>query len=178
MVLVDAGHEDSLMFINGKMVREWELATGQPVPAPQASDPLRIEQLPAKIREQLEAAAAQNAGQPVGPPHNKLPSDLQRARAWAMSQIKWFASNNSPFNGDEILALKNARVATQYPLGDMPLIVLSRGIPIDPTTERGVERERERQRLKADLAALSRVGKQIGASDGTGHHIEGVQSGA
>jgi pimeloyl-ACP methyl ester carboxylesterase len=171
MVMVDAGHEDSLMYVNGKMIREWEMATGQPVPPPQASKPLRIDQLPAKIRQQLEAAAGQNAGQPVGPPHSKLPPDLQRARAWAMSQIKWFASNNSPFNGDEILALKNARSATLHPLGDMPLVVLSRGIPIDPSGERGVEREQERQRHNADLAALSRKGKQIAASPGTGHHI-------
>jgi hypothetical protein len=88
-----------------------------------------------------------------------------------MSQVKWFASNNSQFTGDEILALRNARLATRYPLGDMPLIVLSRGIPIDPTVERGVEREQERLRLKADLAALSRNGRQVTASAGTGHHI-------
>lgn len=171
VVFVDAGHEDSLLFINGKMVREWELATGQPVPAPHASDPLRIEQLPASLRQQFETAAAQNAGGPIGPPHNKLPPDLQRARVWAMAQPKWFASNNSPFIGDEILALKNARTATRYPLGDMPLIVLTRGIPIDPSSERGLEREQDRQRLKADLAALSRNGKQVAASATTGHHI-------
>lgn len=116
-------------------------------------------------------AAARNAGQPIGPPHNKLPPELQRARAWAMSQIKWFASNNSPFNGDEILALKQARAATQYPLGDMPIVVLTRGIPIDPATERGVEREQERRRLTADLAALSRNGRVIAAAATTGRHI-------
>jgi pimeloyl-ACP methyl ester carboxylesterase len=171
VVMVDAGHEDSLMFINGKLLREWERATGRPVPPPKASEPLQIDQLPANLRQQIEAAAAQNARQPVGPPHNKLPPDLQRARAWAMSQSKWFASNNSPFGGDEILALKNERAATPYPLGDLPLVVLSRGIPIDPAGERGVEREQERQRHNADLAALSRNGKQIAASAGTGHHI-------
>jgi hypothetical protein len=171
MVMVDAGHEDSLTYINGKMLREWEMATGQPVPPPQASNPLRIEQVPADIRQQLEAAAAQSARQPVGPPHDKLPPDAQRARAWAMSQVKWFASNNSPFNGDEILALKRARAATPYPLGDMPLVVLTRGIPIDPAGERGVEREQERLRLKADLAALSRNGRQVTAAASTGHHI-------
>jgi pimeloyl-ACP methyl ester carboxylesterase len=171
MVMVDAGHEDSLMFINGRMLREWEMATGKPVPPPQASNPLRIEQLPANIRQQIEAAAAQNANRPVGPPHNRLPPEYQRARAWAMSQPNWYASNNSPFNGDEILALKNARAATPYPLGDMPLVVLSRGIPIDPAGERGVERERERQQHNVDLAALSRNGRQITAAPGTGHHI-------
>lgn len=171
IVMVDAGHEDSLMSINGRMIREWEMATGQPVPPPQAANPLRVDQIPENIRQQLEAAAAQSAREPVGPPHNKLPPDLQRARAWAMSQIKWYASNNSPFIGDEILALKTARAATKYPLGDMPLVVLTRGIPIPPTVERGIEREQERQRLKADLAALSRNGRQVTASAGTGHHI-------
>jgi pimeloyl-ACP methyl ester carboxylesterase len=171
IVFVDAGHEDSLLFLNGRMMREWELATGKPVPAPRGSDPLRIEQLPASLRQQFETAAARNAGGPIGPPHNKLPPDLQRARVWAMAQPKWFASNNSPFTGDEILALKQARAATRYPLGDMPLIALTRGIPIDPSGERGVEREQERLRLKADLAALSRNGKEVTASATTGHHI-------
>ena len=126
MVMVDAGHEDSLVYLNGKMLREWELATGKPVPPAQVSNPLRVDQVPADIRQQIEAAAAQSAREPVGPPHDKLPPDLQRARAWAMSQPKWYASNNSPFNGDEMLALKTAREATKYPLGDMPLVVLSR----------------------------------------------------
>lgn len=171
IVFVDAGHEDSLMSLNGRIVREWELATGEPVPPPQASNPLRLEDLPAAFRQQLEAAAAQNAGRPVGSPHNKLPLDLRQARAWAISQVKWFASNNSSFNGDEILALKNARATTPFPLGDMPVVVLMRGIPIDPSAERGVEREQDRQRLSADLAALSRNGRLITASARTGHHI-------
>lgn len=171
VVFVDAGHEDSLMSINGKMLREWEMATGRTVPPPKVSDPPRLEQLPENLRQQFEAAAARNAAQPIGPPHNKLPVDLQQARRWALSQFKWFASNSNPFNGDEILALKNARAATRYPLADIPVIVLTRGIPVDPATERGVEREQERMRLAADLAALSRNGKQIAASASTGHHI-------
>jgi len=171
IVFVDAGHEDSLVMLNGKLLREWESATGKPVPEPKATDPLRVEDLPANLRRQFEAAAAANANRPVGPPHNKLPPELQRARAWSISQVKWFASNNSPFEGDEILALKNARAATAYPLGDMPVVVLTRGIPVDPAGERGAEREEERHRLAADLAALSRNGKQINASAATGHHI-------
>ena len=171
VVFVDAGHEDSLMSLNGRIVREWELATGEPVPPPRASDPLRIEDVPADIRQQLEEAAARNAGRAVGSPHDKLPLDLRQARAWAMSQVKWFASNNSTFNGDEILALKDSRAATPFPLGNMPVVVLMRGIPIDPSAERGVEREQDRQRLSADLAALSRDGRLVTASSGTGHHI-------
>jgi pimeloyl-ACP methyl ester carboxylesterase len=171
MVMVDAGHEDSLLSIDGRLVREWELASGQPVPEPRADNPLRLDQLPPALRQQFDVAAAQNAGQAIGPPHNKLPLDLQRARAWAMSQPTWFAANNSSFNGDEILALKKARAATPYPLGDMPLIVLARGIPIDPTIDRGAEREAERLRLKADLTALSQNGRQITAAPTTGHHI-------
>ena len=171
MVLVDAGHEDSLMSINGKLVREWELATGEPVPPPKASDPLRIEDLPPDLRTQLEAAAARSRNQPVGAPFDKLPADLQRARAWATAQVKSSAANNSRFNGDEILALKKARAATQHPLGDMPLVVLTRGIPIDADAERGVERERERLHHQADLAALSRRGRQMTAGPRTGHHI-------
>ena len=171
MVLVDAGHEDSLMSINGKLVREWELATGEPVPPPKASDALRVEHLPGDLRKQLEAAAAQDAGQPVGAPFDKLPPDLHRVRAWARAQVKSSAANNSRFNGDEVLALKKARAATRHPLGDMPLVVLTRGIPIDRDGERGMEREEERLRHQADLAALSRRGRQRTAARTTGHHI-------
>lgn len=171
MVLVDAGHEDSLMSINGKLVREWELATGEPVPPPKASDPLRVEHLPPDLRKQLEAAAAQAADQPVGAPFTRLPPDLQRMRAWATAQVKSSAANNSRFNGDEVLALKKARAAALHPLGNIPLVVLTRGIPIDPDAERGVEREEERLRHQADLAALSRRGRQRAAARSTGHHI-------
>lgn len=171
MVLVDAGHEDSLMFINGKLVREWELATGEPVPPPKASDPLRVEHLPPDLRKQLEAAAAQSRNQRVGAPFNKLPPNLQRARAWATAQVKWSAANNSRFNGDEVLALSKARAATPHPLGEMPLVVLTRAIPIEADAERGVEREQERLRHQADLASLSRRGRQRVASARTGHHI-------
>jgi pimeloyl-ACP methyl ester carboxylesterase len=171
MVLVDAGHEDSLMSINGNLVREWELATGEPVPPPKASDPLRVEHLPPDLRKQLEAAAAQAADQPVGAPFDKLPPDLQRVRAWATAQVKSSAANNSRFNGDEILALKKARAATLHPLGDIPLVVLTRGIPIASDAERGVEREEERLRHQADLATLSRQGRQRAAARSTGHHI-------
>ncbi|HEX6315762.1 MAG TPA: alpha/beta hydrolase [Gemmatimonadaceae bacterium] len=171
MVLVDAGHEDSLMSINGKLVREWELATGEPVPPPKASGPLRVEHLPPDLREQLEEAAAQSRNHPVGAPFNKLPPDLQRVRAWASAQVKSSAANNSRFNGDEVLALKKARAATPHPLGDMPLVVLTRGIPIEPDAERGVEREQERLRHQADLATLSQRGRQRVAARGTGHHV-------
>ena len=171
VVFVDAGHEDSLMALNGRLIREWETATGRAVPEPRASDPLRVEVLPANLRQQFESAAAANAKNPVGPPHNKLPLELQQARAWAMSQPKWVASNNSPFGGEEILALKRARGATPHPLGDIPIVALTRGIPIDPAGERGAEREQERHRLAADLAALSRNGKVVKAAATTGHHI-------
>jgi pimeloyl-ACP methyl ester carboxylesterase len=170
VVFVDAGHEDSLMALNGKLVREWETASGREVPDPKATDPLRMESLPANLRQQFESAAAA-ATTPVGPPHNKLPPELQRARAWAVSQPKSMAANNSSFGGDEVLALKRAREATQYPLGDIPIVALIRGIPVDPAGERAEEREQERHRLAADLAALSRNGTVVEAAATTGHHI-------
>ena len=63
-------------------------------------------------------------------------------------------------------------ICRPFPLGDMPVVVLMRGIPIDPTAERGVEGEHDRQRLSADLAELSRNGRLVTASASTGHHID------
>jgi hypothetical protein len=54
-------------------------------------------------------------------------------------------------------------------LGDMPLIVLSRGLPEDSSSA-GRTGEDEHRKDQAALVALSRVGKHIIAKR-SGHHI-------
>ena len=58
-----------------------------------------------------------------------------------------------------------------YPLGDLPLIVLTRGKSEYPDTEEGRRLDDERKRLQADLLNLSRNSKQIIAQT-SGHHIQ------
>lgn len=169
IVFVDSNHEDDLLGINGKLQRQWETATGQPIPAARNSGPLRIQDIPAEARAQMEAAAKRVNSQADAPPYNKLPGWAREARRWSWSQIKSFAANNSPFDGDEALALRNERLKIAHPLADLPVVVLTRGQSV--TGPMASEREAERKQHQAELVDLSTRGKQIIASN-SGHHIQ------
>jgi len=65
--------------------------------------------------------------------------------------------------------LRAQRTRTAHVLGDLPLIVLSRGLPQD-SSPAGQSGEEEHNRDQAALVALSRTGKQVVARR-SGHHI-------
>ena len=81
-------------------------------------------------------------------------------RTWAFSQVKHWATNDNPFDGDELAALLKQRTDEKYPLGNMPLVVLSRGQSADDAHSRN----------QTELVGLSSVGKQIIALR-SGHEI-------
>jgi pimeloyl-ACP methyl ester carboxylesterase len=167
MVLIDSAHEDDILFINGRMIRQSELATGEPIPPVKTSNPLKESDIPANVRQQIEAAVRQLGPRVNDAPYNKLPPDVQRIRTWALSQVKHFAANDNRFVGDEIKAMSAAR--TEFPLGDRPLMILTRGTPVYPG-DRQEERQRERDRTQKDLATLSRRSRQI-VVPGSDHEI-------
>jgi pimeloyl-ACP methyl ester carboxylesterase len=170
MVLVDSGYESGVaVFRNGRMVRLVETATGKSIPPVKTSDPLRESELTGNIRSQIEAAARQMAPHATEPPYDKLPPDAQRMRAWAFSQVKQWATNDNPFEAEELSALLSEKGKNEHPLGDMPLIVLSRGMPENEGAD-GRAVEDEHKRNQAALVALSSAGKQIIARR-SGHEI-------
>ncbi len=59
---------------------------------------------------------------------------------------------------------------SEHPLGDMPLIVLTRGIPEEEGPE-GKALEADHRRGHAAMAATSRNGKLIVATR-SGHHVQ------
>jgi hypothetical protein len=171
MVLVDSGHESGVAsLIDGKMVRLVETATGKPIPAVKTSDPLRESDIPPRIRSQIEAAARQLGPHANDPPRDKLPADAQRMRTWSLSQLKHYAANDNPFEGEELAALLAERKKKEHPLGDLPLIVLSRRVPEHKGTK-GQAVEDEHTRNQATLVGLSRIGKQV-IAEHSAHHIQ------
>jgi len=129
MVLVESGHERGVAVLrNGQMVCLVETATGRPIPAVKTSNPLRESDITGNIRSQIEAAAQQMAPHATEPPYDKLPADVQRMRVWSFSQIKHWATNDNPFEGEELAALLAQQGKKKHPFGDLPLIVLSRGM--------------------------------------------------
>jgi pimeloyl-ACP methyl ester carboxylesterase len=170
VVLCESGNERGVAVLrDGKMVRLVETATGRPIPAVKTSGPLRESDIPPDILSQIEAAARQMAPHATEPPYSRLPADAQRMRAWAFSQVKHWATNDNPFEAEELAAMLAEQGKKGHPLGDMPVIVLSRGIPEHEGPEGGAT-EDEHKRNQATLVAQSSVGKQIIARH-SGHEI-------
>lgn len=171
LVLVEPGAEDPWRFIgNAPLRRSSELATGQPIPAVQRSNPLRESDIPPRIRSQIEAQAREFSRHANDPPRDKLPADAQRMRTWSLSQVKHYIVNDNPFEAEELAGLRAERAQTEHPYGDMPLVVLTRGLTDDggPDTTAGAEEHRKDHAVQAKLSGN---GRQIIATR-SGHHVQ------
>src|ERR687884_2203108 len=90
-------------------------------------------------------------------------------REWSLSQIEHAASNDSPFEADELVAMLAERQKNGNVLSDVPLIVISRGV-LDEEGPQAVERENAHRKDQAALTTLSSAGKQIVAMK-SAHHV-------
>ncbi|HYE72320.1 MAG TPA: alpha/beta hydrolase, partial [Blastocatellia bacterium] len=170
MVLVDVGIDNPWRLINGKLKRSSELIKGEPIPEVKTSGPLRISDIPPAALSQMRAAAQGLAKYPNEPPRDRLPPEAQRMRAWALAQLGHIAAGVNPFEHEELASLRAEQAKSKYPLGDKPLIVLTRGL----SEEEGPDSktlEAEHRRDHAAMAELSRKGKLIIAAK-SGHHIQ------
>ena len=155
IVFDESGHERGTKVLrNGQMIRLVDSATNRPVPEPKTSGPLRVADIPPAVRAQIERAALQMVKQAT---RTGLPDDANRMRSWSYGQIKHWASNDNPFEGEELAALLARWSTTPHALGDMPIVVLSRGRAESADTVR----EREHEQDQADLLKLSRRARQV-----------------
>jgi len=170
MVLVEAGADNPRRLLpDGKVVHASDLAKGAPIPAVKTSGPLRESDIPPRILSLIEAGVRDAGPHANDPPRDKLPAAAQRMREWTLSQVKHAASNDNPFEAEELAAMFAERSKKENLLGDMPLIVLSRGIS-EGEGPKAQANEEEHKRDQASLVSLSRRGKQVVALR-SGHHI-------
>ncbi|HKQ72272.1 MAG TPA: alpha/beta hydrolase [Blastocatellia bacterium] len=171
LALVEAGIDNPWrMMPDGKLARSSDLNQGQPIPAVKTSNPLRVSDIPPGALSQMRTGAQRLAKNPNEPPRDKLPPDAQRMRAWALGQLGHIAAGVNPFEHEELAALRVEMAKTKYPLGDMPLIVLTRGI----SEEEGPDAkalEAEHRQAHTASATMSRNGKLIIAAR-SGHHVQ------
>jgi pimeloyl-ACP methyl ester carboxylesterase len=170
MVLVEAGTDNPLrMLPDGKLVHSSDLATGRPIPAVKTAGPLRGSDIPPSALSQMRAGLPEAVKTANQPPRNKLPADAQRMRTWALGQLGHVAAAVNSFENEELAGFRAERAKSQYALGDMPLIVLTRGIPEEHGPD-GKAIEEEHRRDHAAIAAMSRNGKLVIAAR-SGHHV-------
>jgi pimeloyl-ACP methyl ester carboxylesterase len=171
MVLVEAGADNPWrMLPDGKLARSSDLVKGNPIPAVKVAGPLRVSDIPPDVLSQMKAGAQMLAQSPNEPPRDKLPPDAQRMRAWALAQVGHIAAAVNPVEHEELAGLRAELAKSEHPLGDMPLIVLTRGISEEKGPD-GKAFEAEHRRGHAAMAATSRNGKLIVATR-SGHHVQ------
>ncbi len=171
MVLVEAGADDPWrMMPDGRLVRSSSLATGQPIPPVKAAGPLRMEDIPPEALAQIRAGLADARLHANDPPRDRLPPEAQRMRTWALGRVGHVVAGVNPVEYEELASLRAQRAGAQYPLGNLPLTVITRGVPEDSGAA-GAVREEEHRKDHAAIAALSRRGKQI-IAEHSGHHVQ------
>jgi pimeloyl-ACP methyl ester carboxylesterase len=171
MVLVEAGADDPWrMTGDGKLHHSSELSTGALIPPVKTSDPLRVADIPPNILAQINAGIAEVSRDPNGGVRSKLPPDAQRMRAWALAHIGHILAGVNPVEHEELAALRAERARSEHPLGDLPLVVIARGVP-DESGPHAATMEAEHRKDHAAVATMSRRGKLVIATH-SGHHVQ------
>jgi pimeloyl-ACP methyl ester carboxylesterase len=171
LVLVESGGSDPWrMMPDGRLVRSSELVTNRPIPPVKTAGPLRVSDIPPGALSQMMAGLATASASANEPPRNKLPGQAQQMRTWALGQLGHVAAAVNPFEHDELAALRAAHLAAERPLGELPLVVITRGLP-DEQGPNAQAMEEDHRRDQALLAGLSRTTRHITAA-GSGHHVQ------
>jgi pimeloyl-ACP methyl ester carboxylesterase len=171
MVLVEAGAGNPLRLLpDGKLARSSDLVTGRPIPSVKVSNPLRVSDIPPSAVSQMRVGMPEAVKTANDPPRDKLPTEAQRMRTRALGQLGHVAAAVNPFENEELAGLRAERAKSQYPLGDLPLIVLTRGISEENGPD-GKALEAEHRRDHEAIAAMSRQGKLVIAAR-SGHHVQ------
>ena len=170
MVVVDAGANDPARLMpDGRVVRSSELARGRPVPEVRAVGPLRESDIPPAALAQIRSGLASASARANEPPRDRLPAEARQMRTWGLGQVGHVVAAVNPFEAEELAALRQQSTAQPHPLGDLPLIVITRGKPDEEGSD-AAAREQEHRSDQAKQAAMSRNGRQLIAEQ-SGHHV-------
>jgi pimeloyl-ACP methyl ester carboxylesterase len=171
MVLLEAGGDDPWrLTADGTAVRSSRLASERPIPPALTSGPLRESDIPPGLWSQVEAQAREMGRWANASPRDKLPADAQRMRSWSISQVKHHIVNDNPHEAEELAQLRAERERSEHPYGDIPLVVVSRGLADDGTVDASAEAA-EYAAERVALARLSRNGSHVVAPR-SGHHVQ------
>jgi pimeloyl-ACP methyl ester carboxylesterase len=161
IVLVDSSHEESLQHVGPGIVRIPELSAEEfqtLIDEGKANRPKNPEPDPIPTN--------------IFPPYDKLPTQFQNLHLWAFGKILPLVKTWGLNLHQDLSRLHELRLASQHPLGSMPLVVLTAS-QFDIVQAAGMTADQARQdhlRLQDDLAQLSTNSRHVTVS-GSGHEI-------
>ena len=179
MVLVDSTDPDTVVSLNGQLVRIREGSKGRTVPPVQT---VKSNPPPAGPPTDDERTRIENYSKALGTPriyapHDRLPAGLQKLDTWARFHFNpLMLKANNQFEPEEFQELFEQAQRENPPLGDMPLVVLIAGDKartVDEQQKRATDVKRgvfeEKRYQKIAQARLSRNGKYVIVE--SDHHI-------
>ena len=171
LVLLEGGSDDPARRLrNGNIVHASDLAGSTPIPPVKTAGPLTLAEIPPSAMAAITAGLAEAAATANEAPRDLLPDSARRMRTWALGRVEHVVAAQNPNENEELAKLRAARVKGPYPLGDLPLDVVVRGIA-EETGPGAAEREAARRRDFEVIVGTSRCGKLI-VAERSGHHVQ------
>lgn len=165
LVLVDALNENEKIIINNQEIRIREMAKGRIAPGIQNITIKNIESLPKENNP-----VASNTS--IEPPLDRLSPEDQKMQIWAQTQYNYFkaASSEMDWSPEDVADMYKNKGRPGYMLGNIPLIVLSKGNGNYEGLPDSVELGKQRLILQEELTHLSTNSKHI-IDRNSGHNI-------
>ena len=166
LVLVDALNEDQKIVINNQAVRIRDMATGRHAPEIQKWVKKGSDTGSSKESNPLASNTS------IEPPLDKLSPQDQKMQLWAQTQFNYFkaASSEMDWSPEDVAEMYKNKGKPDFMLGNIPLIVLSRGDGGFSGVADSAELEKQRVALQDELARLSTNSKHI-IDKNSGHNI-------
>ena len=163
MVLVEAVQENERIFMGGdKPQRIRDFAAGRTEPSVQTF----FKPVPVITKQNVKLDSGIEA------PFDRLSDNIQRLQIWAQSQDAYrsAAGGEMDWSPEDVANLYNHKGESSYMLGNIPLIVLTRGKGGYDGRSDSAELEDDRLTLQNELAHLSTNSKHI-IDKNSGHNI-------
>ena len=166
LVLVDALNEDQQIVINNQAVRIRDMAKGRKAPEIQKWVKKGMDTASSKESNPLASNTS------IEPPLDRLSPEDQKMQLWAQTQFNYFkaVSSEMDWSPEDVAEMYKNKGKPEFMLGNIPLIVISRGDGGFSGLADSVELEKQRLELQDDLTHLSTNSKHI-IDKNSGHNI-------
>jgi hypothetical protein len=166
LVLVDALNENEKIIINNQEVRIRDMAKGRITPEIQNITKKNFDTASLKENNPLVSNTS------IEPPLDRLSPEDQKMQVWAQTQYNYFkaASSEMDWSPEDVADMYKNKGKPGYMLGNIPLIVISKGYGNYSGMQDSAELENQRLILQKELTQLSTNNKHI-IDRNSGHNI-------